>query len=58
MLTDHLSYYKLNNKSTSIPRRKKFTKLKDCQIFIVINVLGYLNIGVHLFQKEKSNIFF
>ena len=57
MLTDYFCWYKLDNKSTPFQEEKNSSKFKDCQVFSVIKVLGYSNIGVHLLQKEK-NIFF
>ena len=55
MLTDYFSCYKLDNKSTPFQEEKNSSKFKDCQVFSVIKVLGYSNIGVHLLQKEKKN---
>ena len=46
-MTDYLSYYKLNNKSIPLKEEKDLQKLKDCKMFIVIEVLGHSNIGVH-----------
>ena len=55
---DYFSCYKLNNKSTPFQEKKKSPKLKNCHIFIVIiKVLGYSNIVVIKFQKEKKFIF-
>ena len=47
MLTDYFSRYKLNKTSTTFQEEKNSPKLKDCQIFYVIRVLGYPNTGVH-----------
>ena len=57
MLTDYFSCYKLNNKAISLPQREKLTKLKDCQIFNVIKVLG-IQILVFIKFKFKKIMFF
>ena len=57
MLTYYLSCYKLNNKPILFEEEEKSLKLKNCQIFIVIKVLGHSNICVHKFQKEKKEYF-
>ena len=44
MLTD---YCCLTTNPPPFQEEKKSTKLKDCQIFIIIKVLEYSNIGVH-----------
>ena len=53
ILTNYLSSCKLNNISTLLPRREKFTKMKDCHIFNVI-----LGVFKHryplLFKKIKK----
>ena len=54
MLMNYFSCYKLNNKSTPFEEEKNSQILKDCQIFIIIKVLGHSNIGVHLFQSDKK----
>ena len=51
MLTDYSSCYELNKTSTPLS-----AKLKDCQIFYVIRVLGYLN-TCSLISKRKKVIF-
>ena len=51
MLTDYFSCYKLNNKSMPFQEEKNSLKIKDCQIFVVIKVLGYSNIN---FKKEEK----
>ena len=58
MLTDYVSCNKLNNKSTHthtlFQEEKNSPKPKNCQIFIVIKILWYSNIGVPWFQKGKK----
>ena len=41
MLTNYFSCYKLNKTSTPFQEETNSPKLKDCQIFYVIRVLGY-----------------
>ena len=41
MLTNNFSCYKLNKTSTLFQEEKNSPKLKNCQIFYVIRVLGY-----------------
>ena len=41
---DFFSCHKISKKYTPIQEDKKSSKLKDCQIFIVIKVLEYSNI--------------
>ena len=47
MLTDYFSCYSLTTNPPPFQEEKNSSKLKDCQIFSVIKVLGYLNIGVY-----------
>ena len=49
MLTDLFGCSNLNNNNQATPfhEEKNSTNLEDCQIFNVIKVLGYLNIGVY-----------
>ena len=53
MLTDYFSCYKLNKTSTPFQEEKNSFKLKICQIFHVIRVLGYTKIS----KRKKSYIF-
>ena len=54
MLTNYFSCYKLNMTSTPFQEEKNSPKLKDCQIFYVIRVLGYKTTGVYQFQEDKK----
>ena len=56
MLKDYFSCYKLKIQVYPTPfhKEKNSPKLKDFQIFNVIKVVGYSNIGVHKFPKEKK----
>ena len=60
MLTNDFSCYNVQALQQIHPfqreNKSSIAKYKDCQIFFIIQLLGYSNIGVHSFQKEKSNI--
>ena len=57
MLTDYFQCYKLNNKSTSLPRGEIFPKLKGCQIFVVIKFCC-IQILVFINFKQKKVVLF
>ena len=55
---DFFSCHKISKKYTPIQEDKKSSKLKDCQIFIVIKVWGIQRLVFVHFQIENSNFLF